>query len=165
MKTDELIAMLTLNGTLNAEKAFIIAELLYEKSDIMELEYGFTDAVLATNQKSLYLYSKALSQCLEFRTLPRLKKIRTIVDKITNYPLPGNIQYALFQYFELIGDFGKAEDTLFELIKLKYPNILQQGIEFYNRLSKVSDKKLIEGNLPRSEVIEGLAHLKELLHE
>ena len=159
---DELLAMLMVKGSLDAEKALIIAELLREKADIMELENGFTDTVLTTNQKSLFLYSKALMQRKEFRTLSQLEKIQTVVDKIAKYKIPGHIQYALFQYFELIGDFGKAEDALFELITLNHPDILKEGIEFYNRLINKPDKYLEDGNLPRSEVIEGLAHLQEL---
>lgn len=97
----------------------------------------------------------------KFHQKEYLDKINELVEKIIKYELPNKTQFKLFQYYELIGCFGKAEDILYELIDIKYRGILAEGKSFYERLLNRSDNELLNGNLPRDEVQEGLAQIEK----
>jgi len=159
LSEDEIVGMLTSNGSIDAEKSIIIAELLREEAEIIELENGLNNTVFDMFHKSFYLYIEAIKCNSIYKQNEYLKKIDKIVEKMKEYELPGHIQFRLFQYYEIIGCFGKAEDILYELIDSKYPNILFEGKSFYWRLLNKSDKELIAGNLPRNEVNEGLDYI------
>jgi hypothetical protein len=75
--------------------------------------------------------------------------------------MPAHIKFKLFQYYELVGVYGKAEDILYELIEMKYSDILAEAKSFYLRLLDKSDQELIDGHLPREEVQEGLIQIEK----
>ena len=158
----EIVGMLESNGSIDAEKPIIIAELLREEAEIKELENGLNDNVLYIFFKSFYIYVEAIIYDSRYNQKEYLKKLDKIVEKIIKYELPNQIQFKLFQYYEIIGYFGKAEDILYELIDLKYPNILFECKSFYLRLLNKSDEELLSGNLPRNEVNEGLDHIDRM---
>ena len=55
----------------------------------------------------------------------------------------------------LIGEFGRAEDALYET-QDEYPDWPAEAEGFYRRLLKLPDDALIRGGLPREEVVQGL---------
>jgi hypothetical protein len=67
------------------------------------------------------------------------------------------------QYYERLGDFGRAEDMLFSMIEAQPDNmaLLDFGIGFYERLKRHSDDALAVGNLPRPELDASLAQIAE----
>ena len=67
----------------------------------------------------------------------------------------------LFKSFKANGFFAKAEDILFDLLKEtnNKKDILDMGFLFYNELLKLDNEKLINGNLPRDEVLQSLEEL------
>ena len=81
--------------------------------------------------------------------------------RIKSYPLPLHIKYKLFRYYQFIGEYSKAEDILFELADSKYPDIILEGKNFFQRLSQKSDVELSAGNLPREELIIGIDDLNK----
>jgi hypothetical protein len=68
----------------------------------------------------------------------------------------------LIQHYERIGNFAKAEDTLFALLDSDpgNPAIIEFGIAFYHRILNESNDLLESGNLPRSEAEDGLRELE-----
>ena len=72
-----------------------------------------------------------------------------------------HIKYKLFRYYEFIGEYSKAEDILFELVDSKYPDIISEGKNFFQRLSQKSDGELSAGNLPREELKIGIDDLNK----
>ncbi|HEV2660598.1 MAG TPA: DUF6483 family protein, partial [Ktedonobacteraceae bacterium] len=67
----------------------------------------------------------------------------------------------LFAYYELSGQYARAEDTLFDLLETgNNREMVESGRAFYTRLLAKSDADLQAGNLARDEVDEGLAQLK-----
>ncbi len=82
--------------------------------------------------------------------------IEAIRDRIAG-PLPARTHYGLMQYFETNGQFGKAEDALYELHaqEPKNPKIQRLGFDFYDRLLEYDAESLKQGNLPREEVFAG----------
>ncbi|MFN8516836.1 MAG: DUF6483 family protein [Chloroflexia bacterium] len=65
----------------------------------------------------------------------------------------------LWRQAEQAGDFARAENWLFALLD-EDPGALERGIDFYERLRHFSDEELVQGNLPRAEVVAGLAELR-----
>ena len=65
------------------------------------------------------------------------------------------------QYYEYLGEFGRAEDALFAMLEQEpaNPALIDFGLAFYERLRRQTDASLEAGNLPRAEVEAGLAEL------
>jgi hypothetical protein len=154
----ELIDLLNLDQGFEAERALVIAELLREEAEIMELQNGFDKAVLELLTKSFCLYIEAIPANKEFESY--LDKANEIAIKIADYELSDPVKFRLFRYFELFGAFDKAENILYELIKSQHPDIKQTGERFYKRLLEKSDQELRDGIFTREEAEEGLAELE-----
>jgi hypothetical protein len=52
-----------------------------------------------------------------------------------------------------------AENVLFDILAAT-PEFSTEGLQFYRRLLTKSDEDLRAGNLPREEILEGIAELK-----
>ena len=74
-----------------------------------------------------------------------------------------DIYKLLILYHEHQGEYSKAEDCLFELVENGCEEAIQVGESFYSRLLNRTDQELKRGNLPLSEVNEGLQELKAKL--
>lgn len=79
--------------------------------------------------------------------------------------LPPNVKDQLWRYAEQTGQFAKAEDWLFALLADAPGNddLIRRGIAVYQRLCERSDAELQAGQLPREEVLAGLAELQGML--
>jgi len=157
MTTEELIDWLRSDGIFDVEKSLVTAELLREEAEIRELESRFTETLLELLIKAFCLYDEAIRHDSRFAREKYAKKVDGVVQKISKYELPLDVQFRLLQYYERDGSFDKAEDLLHELADRDYPDILGAGKAFYTRLLEKSDADLASGNLPRDEVKEGLA--------
>ena len=71
------------------------------------------------------------------------------------------VKFKLFRYYDWSGEYATAENLLFQLVEVDYPEIRPIGILFYRRLQKKSDADLILGGLPRPEVEEGLREISD----
>ena len=89
--------------------------------------------------------------------------IDQILSRLGNEDLPLDIYRLLITYHEYTGEYSKAEECLFELVENGFEKALQIGESFYSRLLKRTDQELKRGNLPLSEVNEGLQELKTKL--
>jgi len=85
--------------------------------------------------------------------------VAPLLDKLDEYELPFEINDLLWRFHEQTGDFAKAEDALFDLLD-DAPDLVPEGIDFYERLATLTDAELLEGDLPRDEVAAGLAELQ-----
>ncbi len=157
---EQIIDFFRSDDEIDAGKCLVVAELLFHDSEIMEKmdsEDDFNFGYL----KSLSLFLSAFIQEGDLLEAQYQEKIALIQEKLADYFLPQHIEYKLFNYYELIGQYDKAENLLFDLISVSYPEIQQQGIAFFQRLLEKGDDVLAAGNLPRNEVLEGLAELKK----
>jgi hypothetical protein len=59
-----------------------------------------------------------------------------------------------------VGQYGKGEDTLFEILK-KESSFVEEGLLFYGRIRNKSDEELAKGNLSRKEIDESINMLQE----
>lgn len=168
--SEETVEILTYKDLINIigrgspEKCSIIAELLKQKADIYIVK-GDTSAAYNLYLKSFAIYVEVIlagdSEYFENNE----HKVNEIIDILRRFEIPNDSKQLLFQYNEHTKKYAKAEDVLFELLEsINYMDseLLDQGIAFYDRLSKREPRELEEGNLPMDEVLEGQDKLREL---
>ncbi len=159
---DMLIQAISPLGMLNVDKCLWIAVLLKSEGEIYE--------ELGNSNESYYRYLKSLNlYLLALFSEPTLEDMQADIDELLNkladYELPIGTKEKLFRYFEHIGAYDKAENTLFEIIEPNTANVgfVGLGAAFYRRLLLKSDAELQKGNLSREEVEEGLTQLNNRL--
>lgn len=142
-------------------KLIILGELLKLDGDIGKQE-GDTNKSIDLYIKAFNIFIKAMSidkdTCLEISS----KSISYISNEISEYELAFDALYSLFKYSEFLGNYAKAEDTLYELLEATDTELdmVAEAITFYKKLLTKSDEELIAGNLPREEIEDALKQLK-----
>ena len=156
-----LIQAISPLGMLNVDKCLWIAVLLKAEGEIYE-EMGNGNESYYRYLKSLGLYLLALSREATMQDTTFYSDIEELLNKLEDYELPLSMKEKLFPYYEHIGKYDKAEDTLFEMLDTDTANnaFLERGLAFYKRLRTKNDADLLLGNLSRDEVEEGLAQLE-----
>ena len=96
---ETLLAMLTLLGILNVEKALLIATLLKAEGDIYE-DQGNPDAAYESYLKSLNLFLEIVLRDDHLHDLRVSPEVEDILDKLEAYELPLDTRRLLFQYYE-----------------------------------------------------------------
>ena len=135
-----------------SERLNLLADVFYEQSEILQRQ---NDA-----EKSRHAALLALGLYLEAVhsgtvSLPMLQKIDQLVVFVAGAPLPTPVLRRLFGYLEERGLYAKAEDALYEWLERENAQAVGAGVAFYERLLQRSDQELVNGDLPRAEVIEG----------
>ena len=156
---EEIIRLLSLGDRFESEKCLIVAKLMKEDADILQLNNPNDQSVTRLYKKALYLYLEALLAIPDFEEESYLKDVSELIDKLQDYPITPTLKFKLFRYYEWCDQYAKAENLLYELVESDYPEIRSAGIEFYQRLYDKNDADLILGGLPRSEVEEGLREI------
>lgn len=164
MTYKELVHLLTFDGVPDIGKCLALGELLKAEGELFDAKGDPTEAY--------HRYLKGLNILLEaFKAVEGsdrelyISPIEEIYNKISNYKLPDETQIMMFKYYEKTGRFSKAEDMLFSLVD-EYgcrEDVIKEGTAFYERLLEKSPEELVSGELPRNEVLEGLASLTKLL--
>lgn len=143
------------------DKTLLLSTLLKEAGDVAVAQNR-----LAEGQ---HYYVKGLNLLLEILARGEVFEFPDFVPRVEGFlaalpepQLPLNTQALLMQYYERIGEFGKAEDALFAIVGAEptEPKLLDFGIAFYQRLKTRSDADLSAGNLPRAELQTALAELE-----
>ena len=98
LSEEALLAMLTLLGILNIEKALIIAKLLKAEGDIYE-DQGNADEAYGSYLKSLHLFLEILLRDDNLHDLHVSPEIEDLLGKLEAYELPLNIRRLLFQLY------------------------------------------------------------------
>lgn len=158
-----LLQTLSPLGTLNIEKSLWIASLLKAEGEIHE-EKGDSNSAYYRYQKALLLFLAVLQQEPALIRSEFADQIEELLQQLSAYELPTAIKQQLFHYFDLTGQYGRAEDMLFEVLEADHNNtpLIEQGKAFYQRLLKKHDADLIAGNLSREEVQEGYMQLQHM---
>ncbi|HEX2865912.1 MAG TPA: DUF6483 family protein [Ignavibacteriales bacterium] len=165
MSDVEVINFLKITGSTQYERCLIIAELLKEEASVDELIGGdeaSEEAALAYFD-SLSLFLEALINKDELMTDRFINDMQMVLEKVSGFELPPEIAEKLFRFYEISGRYADAEDILFELTESGNPLYLKTAEEFYLRLMEKPDNELLEGNLPKEEVREGLNRITLLL--
>src|SRR5260370_19612259 len=100
---ETLLAMLSLLGILNIEKALLIATLLKAEGGIYE-DQGNPDAAYDSYLKSLNLFLEILLRDDKLHDLHVFPQVEDLLGKLEAYELPLNTRRLLSQYYEQIGE-------------------------------------------------------------
>jgi Family of unknown function (DUF6483) len=95
---ETLLAMLTVLGVLDLEKALMIAKLLKAEGDIYE-EQGNPDAAYDSYLKSLNLFLETLLRDDNLHDLRVSPEIEDLLSKLDAYELPSNTRQLLSNFF------------------------------------------------------------------
>ncbi len=153
----DLIQLWRVGQDLDAERCALAAQIFKAEGEIYE-DLGSAEKAAASFEKSLGL----LTETINFLKEKIPGELISSVDFLTSHldldsiPLP--LHEKLFTTYATIGRFAKAEDLLFDIIE-EDPAFIAQGRQFYERLLKRTDAELIDGNLPREEVLQSLSQL------
>jgi len=161
LSSQTLIDMLDTPDDSGARLCLMLAQLIHEQAANYEAK---GDLIM-----SAPLYLKALQidiGMLVFRisdiSEEQAAQVSSLLEKLDVLELPADTRYNLFHYFGKRGQYAHAEDTLFDLLdtdEATAPQLLEDGIAFYERLQRQSDADLIAGDLPRAEVESALQEL------
>lgn len=120
-------------------------------------------------EQAVNLYFKALDVATEVSQdkdrLPYfLGVIESLRERVSAYIVPAGIQRKLFYIYEHSDQYASAENILFDMLEESHNDdeIVELGLDFYDRLLIQSDFKLQVGGLPRAEIDESLAELLSL---
>ncbi len=100
---ETLLAMLSLLGILNIEKALLIATLLKAEGGIYE-DQGNPDAAYDSYLKSLNLFLEILLRDDKLHDLRVFPQVEELLGKLEEYELPLNTRRLLSHYYEQIGE-------------------------------------------------------------
>ena len=95
---ETLLAMLTLLGVLNVEKALLIATLLKAEGDVYE-DQGNPEAAYESYLKSLNLFLEILLCDDNLHDLRVSSEVEDLLGKLEAYELPQNTRRLLFQLY------------------------------------------------------------------
>lgn len=146
---------------LDAAQGMTLAIVLREDA-INQLERGGTTEFYQRMTRSLSVF---LAIAREHQLEPEqlgLYDVEAVLGRLAEYQLPNELNFELFHYYEDLGQYARAEDLLHETIEQseRNPEMIAEGIAFYEYLQSLPEHELEAGNLPRSEVEEGLLLLK-----
>ncbi|TCL75173.1 hypothetical protein EDC14_1003104 [Hydrogenispora ethanolica] len=148
-------------GKRDRGRCIVLAELLKLKGDLQRAQ-GETAQSVSFYRKSLDVFLEILLEDGEMRVEPYPRKVADLVELLGEYELPDSSKAALFRYYETTGEYGKAEDVLFDRLEAGagMRDVVDEGIAFYRRLLEKAESELRSGNLPPAEIREGLSRLE-----
>lgn len=153
LPTEQLLAVLSSAGSVDKEKAYLLASIFYAE---IELEKVRTNAVNTVKQlKALDLFLESAIDDVDATDIH--ERIAALNKDLSDFVLPEKTHWRFFDYAQYTGRFADAEDKLFDLVA-DYgasETAKQKGGDFYERLLNLKDADLEKGNLPREEVLEG----------
>jgi hypothetical protein len=157
---ENLMSVVSLGGAQDLEKCALLGQLIKEKADLMRMQ-GNADASAELSFKALNLLLTAVLNDDRFASGANMRYIEEIIAETDGWKMPEDSKLLLFRYYRLTGHYGKAEDTLYDLLQStgNRGDILEEGLAFYQYLMGLPDSKLQEGNLPRNEVNDGYEKL------
>lgn len=154
---EDLLNLMKKNDKIQGIQCAIAATLLFEEGNIFYKEKKYNESYFRY-LKSLNLISTIFILDLECELEGYKSIAKEIGESIEKFEIGEKEQEKLFHLYKSLGIYSKAEDHLYELINsYTKSDFTEKTLEaFYNELLKKSDDELIEGNLPRNEILEAL---------
>jgi len=158
----DLIHLWRVAKDLDAEKCALAAQIFKAEGEIYE-DQGDEDKAAMSYFKSLSLLTETINFLKEKIPGELIASVDFLAEHLDLSTLPFALQQKVFTTYTTLGRFAKAEDLLFEMVR-EHESFADEGRQFYEQLLKRSDQELEKGNLPRTEVLEGLAQLNKAGH-
>lgn len=157
---DSVKGLLSRERQYNSERYIALAEILRLRATLSEGQ----EEEFYYNYKALLAYIEGLEDD-EFLEESYKNNVHLIINFMRKFELSIEEDETIFNAFEVMREFDKAEDILFSMIDKSDKNeqIINKGIEFYNRLLEIDEDILEEGNLPIEEVKDSLKEIESYL--
>ena len=154
LPSDELLAVISTTGRVDAERAFLTAALLEVDAAVGEADLD-PDRDAALRLRALDLYAEAGLARVGVDDLG--ERVRRLRADLSGHVLPEASYGRLLRWYLHEGRFAVAEDLLFEWLEEHGPSatLCAAGERLYDDLEGFTDERLEAGELPRDEVLEG----------
>jgi hypothetical protein len=163
LSDDDLLSMLSVTGTPNAESVVVVAAFLQDEAELLS-DLGQTEESVPRYAKALRLNLYILRNRMEFEGWDVRERVDRLLASLSPYELGTDTKLALWTWHESSGRFTEAEDLLYELQE-EDAVTGEEGIAFYDRLAAYDDSELESGGLPRNELEEGRRQWGALMKE
>lgn len=162
---DNVIELISKENQYNSDRYMALAELLYFQGNIYE---NMDNEIEKINYYRKSMRSFYAAYCEDKELEDRYKNdIISILDFVSCYEINIEESDIIFKLYECTRCFDKAENILFDMIKQSNRNekVIYDGIEFYNRLKKLDEDILNQGNLPMEEINESLSEIQNMINK
>jgi hypothetical protein len=156
----ELLMLWTVGGELDAGKCSLAAGLFKTEGEILD-HRGESGKASASFRKGLSLIVETICSLKEGIPSEIKETFRILLEQADIASMPLDFQKKVFRAHGFVGNFAKAEDILFGIVR-EDRTFVGEGKKFYQQLLKRTDSELDEGNLPRDEVVKSLAELDQI---
>lgn len=151
----EDILKLMKTSDLYAGRCLVSAELLREYAATYRLKGNDAEAK-DFELKSLHLYIESILS----KDLPEpgnyYAKINELIANASGFDFSDDLNLRLVGYYQFAGQYSKAEDIIFELVRNQNEHVYEKAVAFYKDLQDKSEDELAAGNFSKEEVREGL---------
>jgi hypothetical protein len=165
MPLEKLLAMVRFSLSTRATPAetagllSLLSELTRTGADMLEAP-GDLEQRDALRLRALHLRLAAVLENDDTTRATRAApELDTLLEQLAEYELPLGAKDQLWRVYELAGEYGKAENWLFDLLedeRMQDGHIaLKRGLTFYDRILALPDAVLETGGLPRAEAEAG----------
>jgi hypothetical protein len=163
LSDEDLLSMLSVTGSPNAESVAVVAAFLQEEGELLE-DLGQSDLSYPRFAKALRLNLYLLRNDMEIEGWDIRLRVSNLLAVLSSYPIDIDTKRAMWHWHESNGQFTDAEDLLYELQEEGGVS-LEEGDAFYERLSGYDDSQLEAGGLSRVEMAEGHRQWGALMKE
>lgn len=157
---DNIIDLINREREYNADRYLALGEILRLRGNLEDSVNNRITYYIKAVRAYFFVYrddDALMDKCVE--------GLDNVVKYISEYELSLSENIILLKGYEMLGEYDKAEDILFYMLKEsnKDKKIIKEGEGFYNRLKDKEDILLENGNLPREEVEDGLEQIEAML--
>ncbi|MHB1294654.1 MAG: DUF6483 family protein [Anaerolineae bacterium] len=159
----EILALLRVGEVFDVSRGLALAKLLKQEGQLYAQGERYEQA-LARYRKALHVVLETLLVADSAERAEYAPLVDELLASTADIPLPDEVRFQIVRYHERSRAYGRAEDALYELLENPATRAaaIKAGRAFYERLLRHDDHDLSAGNLPRPEVLEGLAALRDL---
>ena len=146
------------------DRIYVAARVVEEMRDIHAKDDEHVRAT-ALGVRAVRLYAKLGGDRGTFLADDSRKHAEGLAEQLATEALTDSERGDLLAAYEALGLYSLAEDTLFDMVEgASDPRTsVATGIDFYNRILSLPDAELEAGGLPRSEITDGMAALRNRL--
>jgi len=156
LSAEQLRGLLGTDPALAVSRAYILGLLLAEEAEIRSMMGEQADMM---REKSLELLLDAWLDDGKPLAPEHTPRLDALLERLAGCALPPELLAKVMAFQEINSRFDKAENALYDILASR-PDFAPEALQFYRRLLLKSDEELGRGNLPREEVLEGMAGIK-----
>ena len=151
---EAILRMVTRQEQLDVERVVVIAQLFKVEGDILADQNRLAESRQSYLRALNFYLEAGLSEQIGPSSPTLTEPIESLASQPTILPLPDDIQWSLFNYYELSADYARASAALEELAGRPgvYADLQREMIAFYQRLLILPPAELSRNHLDREQV-------------